>query len=130
MPTSRARQLVSPLVALLTMGALAAGCASRHQTVACAGQVKFDGRVYLEAGLTRLQPGAKLGQLNLLPCAGQGNEDTLPPSAGRTTGWSATGVEPEVAILVGDGENHLSLYGAVNADGDINSKAKQLAQRE
>lgn len=130
MPTSPAKRLIAPLLVFLTVCALAGGCTSEHQTSACAGRVKFDGRVYMEAGLVQLKPDSKLGQLDLLPCAGQGSEDTLPRSAGKTKGWTAKGVDPEVAILVGDDGDHLSLYGAVNAEGDINSKAKQLTQRK
>ncbi|MFI9768161.1 DUF6281 family protein [Streptomyces sp. NPDC052415] len=99
------------VVALSAVGCAEAGGGGTADAV-CAYIVEYDDRQYGDVANVDFQRGEKLGTAVLPPCDDTPNDGDDDSSAHRTTAYRVTGLDPDVAIAVGDDPDDLVLVAA------------------
>ncbi|MER7570241.1 DUF6281 family protein [Streptomyces sp. NPDC126514] len=99
------------VVALSAVGCAEAGGGPGAQA-SCAYIVEYDDRQYGDVANVDFQRGQKLGTAVLPPCDDTPNDGDDDSSAHRTTAYRVTGLDPDVAIAVGDDPDDLILVAA------------------
>lgn len=119
-----------PVRLLLAVAAIAAvtGCGSSssddgEESASCAYRVEYEGRTYGDVANVKFQVGEKLGTATIPACddTNDGDEE----SATASTAYAVKGLDPEIALAVGDTPSDVTFV-AVNPGKTLPPEVERL----
>ncbi|MET7848030.1 DUF6281 family protein [Streptomyces avermitilis] len=110
------------VLAAAALAVLAVGCTPWDgggvSAGSCADVMEFDHHTYLSVGDVEFTAGAKAGAAGRPPCDDTGEESDEETRFDRIA-YEVEGLDPGVAIAVGDSPDDVRLYALYDEDGDL-----------